>query len=442
MASLRLVAISLLESSALAMEVIVRNEIPTRAESSCPTCQTSIFIPDFDVKVWGPGQVTVPRGQEVLLTNVNMQMGGVGIQVNGFFFSYDKHTRALAEQLSFDPNNHQALNPDNSGAQVYLNTDCSFLRASAPWSGIGVPTYAIADLSSQREGNTCKIIVRANDDTYRLSTYLGRTYRGFNSGTGGVLDGVPEEDQNKVAAGCFLDTDSYKVSWSAIDFQPNTFAVGSTHGNVEAPTYSCSNRGSGESCAENGMVWNSLAEGHTCGSRIAWVRDNIVAGDLQAAKAQVAMEYPSACGACAGRLTETTTTSTTSTPFGELCAEVWHSDAEGFTCGSRISWVQENLVAGDLEAAKARVASEYPSICGACAPSLTGTTTAMTDLCAGVWHSDAEGFACGSRISWVQVNLMPGDWEGAKARVASEYPTTCGACAPTHRTVALRGTTR
>lgn len=441
MVSLLLAEASLLVFNALAMDVIIRNEIPTRVESSCPTCQTSVFVPDFDVKVWGPGQVVVPRGLEVLLTNVDMGMGGVGVQVNGFFFAYDKQTRALAEQLSIDPNNHQTLNPDNSGAQVYLNTDCSFMRASAPWSGIGVPTYAIADLSSQRDGNTCKITVRANDDTYRLSTFEGRTYRGFNSGTGGLLDGVPAADQNKVAAGCFLDVDSYKASWGAIDFQPNTFAVGSTHGNVEAPTYSCSNRGSGNVCSENGTVWNALAEGHTCGSRIAWVRANIVAGDLQAAKAQVAMEYPSACGACA-RASETTTTSTTSSLSGDLCAEVWHSDAEGFTCGSRISWVHQHLVPGDWEAAKTRVASEYPSICGACAPAVTRTTTNIADLCAEVWNSDAEGFTCGSRISWVQLNLMPGDWEGAKARVASEYPSSCGACAPTRRLAALRGIKR
>jgi hypothetical protein len=450
---------ALLSMSTRAVDVIVRNQIPAKADSSCPACTTSAFTPDFTIKVWGAnGQESIALDQEALF-QVDMDFGGIGIQVNGFYFGFDKRTNTLAEDLSTDPNNVQELNPDNSGAQVYLNADCSFREVSTPWSGIGVPTYAIADLSSRMDGGLCKVTVKANDDTYRMSTFEGKVYHGFSSGMGGDESGswVPLSSQNKVAAGCFLDADSYKASWRAISFEPNTFNIGSSHGNVEVPTYSCSSRSSAtttssntaDSCSEDGSVWNKDAAGHTCGSRIVWVQDNIVAGDLRAAKDRVALEYPSACGACASLSASPMTTSTASSECGEG-GSVWNTHAAGRTCGSRILWVQVNLLGGDLSAAKARVALEYPGDCGACAAMATATTSqTTTDECnegSAIWNMIAEGHTCGSRINWVRVNIAAGNMHAAKTQVASEFPHICGACAssgvPAHTPSALRGSVR
>merc|ERR1712072_1146136 len=136
-------------------------------------------------------------------------------------------------------------------------------------------------------------------------------------------------------------------------------------------------------------------------------------GDLQAAKNRVAQEYPGICGACASATTEAPEPSEPCAPGGSA----WLSDAAGHTCGSRIEWVSEHVFGNDLEAAKRLVASEYPSICGACSPAMNTCMEGGT-----VWHTDAAGHTCGSRITWVQNNLAAGDLLAAKAQVASEYP--------------------
>merc|ERR1712072_223221 len=51
-------------------------------------------------------------------------------------------------------------------------------------------------------------------------------------------------------------------------------------------------------CEEGGLVWDAMADGHSCGGRIQWVMQNVHIGDLSASKAMVASEYPAACGAC------------------------------------------------------------------------------------------------------------------------------------------------
>jgi len=224
------------KDGATGIDVVVRNEIARKQDSSCPACQTSKYVPDFTVSVWDKkGPNTIKTDKEFSL-QVNMAMGGIGIQVNGFYFAYDPTTRALAKDLSTDPHNDQVFNPDNAGAQVYLRPDCSFQRVSLAWSAMAVPTYAIADLTSKKDGGKCKVTVKANDDTYRLSTFHGKAYHGFSAGSSSW---VPGAAKNKVAAGCFLSADSYKSSWSSINFDPNTFEIGTTSGNVEAPTYSC-----------------------------------------------------------------------------------------------------------------------------------------------------------------------------------------------------------
>lgn len=68
-------------------------------------------------------------------------------------------------------------------------------------------------------------------------------------------------------------------------------------------------------------------------------------------------------------------------PLPDDCASVWDkvaTDSDGaFTCGDRITWLQSRD-GGQLSkaAAKARVASEFPVICGACLGSATPDATA------------------------------------------------------------------
>jgi len=188
-----------------------------------------------------------------------------------------------------------------------------------------------------------------------------------------------------------------------------------------------------EPCDEGGLVWEAIAEGNSCGSRIQWVLQNVHVGDLLASKAMVAGEYPAICGACGPD-----SPSTTEDPRDPIdpCDEggsVWEAIAEGNSCGSRIQWVSQNVHIGDLLASKAMVAGEYPAICGACGPPTSTSTTVSVpvepcDEGGSVWNAIAEDHSCGSRIQWLFENSFQ-NWDQAKARVASEYPSVCGACA-------------
>lgn len=125
-----------------------------------------------------------------------------------------------------------------------------------------------------------------------------------------------------------------------------------------------------EPCAPGGVVWNSDADGHSCGSRIDWLQNNAFGGDLIQAKNRVAAEYPNVCGACA------------SVP--DPCApggSVWEANADGHSCGSRIQWLEINAFAGNLVLAKSRVAEEYPNICGACTPGSAPTPSPTSSNC-------------------------------------------------------------
>ena len=67
-----------------------------------------------------------------------------------------------------------------------------------------------------------------------------------------------------------------------------------------------------------GNIFNSLADGHTCGDRIQWVIENYEYIEEEACKL-VADEYPSICGSChsghCGSLSPAPTRPTASSPI-------------------------------------------------------------------------------------------------------------------------------
>merc|ERR1712093_515012 len=148
---------------------------------------------------------------------------------------------------------------------------------------------------------------------------------------------------------------------------------------------------------------------------------------------------------------------------------VWNSlatDSSGtYSCGNRISWLQ--TTSGNTEEeAKNLVATEFPSICGACktfdpnptlsptpaptigpTPNPTSTPTGGSlvpdptfappprQTCFDVWDSlatDAGGtYSCGSRIGWLQTAAGGRkSEEDAKTQVAAEFLAICGSCSP------------
>jgi hypothetical protein len=107
-------------------------------------------------------------------------------------------------------------------------------------------------------------------------------------------------------------------------------------------------------CAE----WEADANGHSCGSRITWVKKNTDDNTDAKAAARVANEYPAQCGLCGGCV-----------PGGA----VWNTAAGAHTCGERIEWVKNNK-GKSLKEAKNIIAVEFPQVCGDCSSSGEGGT--------------------------------------------------------------------
>jgi hypothetical protein len=109
------------------------------------------------------------------------------------------------------------------------------------------------------------------------------------------------------------------------------------------------------------------------------------------------------------------------------CQAVWNNDAGGHSCGARIRWLQRNRGLTDGQA-KNQVAAEFTGQCGACS-SGGGPSPAPSpaQTCQSVWNNDANGYSCGSRIRWLQ-NYRSMTEDQAKNKVAGEFPSACGAC--------------
>ncbi|KAJ9454153.1 Glucan endo-1 [Diplonema papillatum] len=108
------------------------------------------------------------------------------------------------------------------------------------------------------------------------------------------------------------------------------------------PAATCSSQWNNNACANS--------ECYTCGARIEYL---ITEGTSSiSSRAQVASEFPSACGNCAP------------------CGSQWNGNAcatdngECYTCGSRVEYL---IGTGSTEAAAlSQIASDYPSACGQC----------------------------------------------------------------------------
>jgi hypothetical protein len=138
----------------------------------------------------------------------------------------------------------------------------------------------------------------------------------------------------------------------------------------------------------------------------------------------------------------------------EACTDkAWNTDADGYTCGDRISWLLEtnpNAYPTEESACLQVAGTEFPAICGAaCDPSRcnvkepieppsivrTRATHCGCITCTDeAWNADADGYTCGDRISWL-LETNPQSYpteESACLQVAgTEFPAICGAtCDP------------
>lgn len=228
---------------------------------------------------------------------------------------------------------------------------------------------------------------------------------------------------NKAALGCFRSGGCYYLS-EGQDYPYDGFCTYKTYGvntifntedddiappptPVEQPILPPSSPRCGcDSCTED--VWNTLADGYTCGGRISFLRDSdevtlvnvgILDGPFDEAGACrfVSEEFPSICTCLCGDdddednadptssptlpPTQSPTAVPTSSPTSPMlcgcdrCTEdVWNIVVDGYSCGSRISFVRDSdndtlisvgITDGPFDEAGACkfVSDEFPDTC-------------------------------------------------------------------------------
>jgi hypothetical protein len=108
------------------------------------------------VSIWQPGSnqgTGLPYGVSGPFTADLSTNGGLGIQVN---FWYWARQPGLPIQLG------PPQNPDNSGDNFFINSNCQIERIESPWFGEGQRTSVIADVSAQWQNDICMVTVAPN----------------------------------------------------------------------------------------------------------------------------------------------------------------------------------------------------------------------------------------------------------------------------------------
>jgi hypothetical protein len=216
----------------------------------------------------------------------------------------------------------------------------------------------------------------------------------------------------------------------------------------QEPTHCCCS-----TCTD--AVWNTLANGYSCGSRITYLQSTAGGSnpEFNSCFTVAGVEYPTECGQCdplrcdklaansekSGKSSEHTYCSCST-----CTEEVWDSNAGGRSCGSRISyWLQAPQSNPEFNSCFAVAGSEYPAECGQYDPltcdSKSGkagksskseepTYCSCSTCTEDVWNTLANGYICGSRVSFLLTpNRGSNSVYNACQQVAgSKYPTECG----------------
>ena len=204
-------------------------------------------------------------------------------------------------------------------------------------------------------------------------------------------------------------------------------------------------------CSECKAVWNTLAGQFSCGDRIEWLKSSQGLSEEDACVHVAELEFPYTCGAC---------NPNGCTPMRCGCNDcterVWENDADGFTCGDRITWVQ-NSGLSERDACNLVAHSQFPTNCLGCSPETCGQNAPTSPPTAAptnqpthaptnaptvktfcncqtctedVWNSDADGYTCGARISWVLEVMGHPEDQACHLVAGEEFPIKCRGCDP------------
>ena len=135
--------------------IIIDNQITA---SSAPAC---IFAdPQKLVSLFNPDQQTIGPGRN---GPYPISGGQFGLQINFWYWAQNPFMSHAIGTWSCTQG--QCNNPDNSGAQFILASDCSIASMSPPVFGVGKETYVIADISAGMQGGECVLTIKPNQYT-------------------------------------------------------------------------------------------------------------------------------------------------------------------------------------------------------------------------------------------------------------------------------------
>ncbi len=144
-----MVILSLTSVSALATVYNIKNNLP-RANEYCKYGGNTVKL------FYSNNQPDIsPGGSLVVDGDFSKKPYGLGIQVNNWYW--------VATRTPVQKGPPQ--NPDNSGAQFMINSDCEITSKTKPVYGSGIETYLIANVTSAK-GNSGECIISIDQNTY------------------------------------------------------------------------------------------------------------------------------------------------------------------------------------------------------------------------------------------------------------------------------------
>lgn len=114
------------------------------------------------IRIFGPpGQHNIAAGSAMTLTYDWNTGCGIGIQINNWYWTLSQPMHAQVQ----DVDGRGMQNPDNSGINFQIDSNCKISGETNPCYGFGVRTDLVSDISSAMVGNQCTITVKKNSWT-------------------------------------------------------------------------------------------------------------------------------------------------------------------------------------------------------------------------------------------------------------------------------------
>ncbi|MCF6765002.1 hypothetical protein L3V82_04380 [Thiotrichales bacterium 19S3-7] len=134
------------------------NQKPCMAWADGGGNSATIFTPKSDQVLVLP---TGKSGEKIISGDFSIG-SGLGIQINNWYWLIgDNSTKYPVGKASAQ----NPQNPDNSGAQFYINASCQLTNKVPAWSGKGIETYLIADIAVTGSSGNCTLTISKNSYT-------------------------------------------------------------------------------------------------------------------------------------------------------------------------------------------------------------------------------------------------------------------------------------